>query len=153
MRLKEALIDSDLGLPLALLIGQQRDSIVYGEGEGKHVKLLGMLYDYVSVCGCECVCECVCVCGCVCVCVCVCVWVFVCVYVYVCVCVCVCVWCVCGGVYPLCVRCMCCACVQVCVSVCVYQPDPSMVTLTSIYHVCLHVPLSVWRHLFSFEDF
>ena len=151
MRLKEALIDSDLGLPLALLIGQQRDSIVYGEGEGKHVKLLGMLYDYVSVCGCECVCECVCVCGCVCVCVCVCVWVFVCVYVYVCVCVCV--WCVCGGVYPLCVRCMCCACVQVCVSVCVYQPDPSMVTLTSIYHVCLHVPLSVWRHLFSFEDF
>jgi THO complex subunit 2 len=45
-RLKEALIDSDMGLPLALLIGQQRDSIVYGEGEGKHVKLLGMLYDY-----------------------------------------------------------------------------------------------------------
>ena len=47
-RLKETLVDAGLGLPLALLIGQQRDRIVFEDGSNKHVKLVGMLYDYVS---------------------------------------------------------------------------------------------------------
>lgn len=46
-RLKETLVDAGLGLPLALLIGQQRDRIVFEDGSNKHVKLVGMLYDYV----------------------------------------------------------------------------------------------------------
>ena len=41
-------MDAGLGLPLALLIGQQRDRIVFEDGSNKHVKLVGMLYDYVS---------------------------------------------------------------------------------------------------------
>lgn len=41
-------MDAGLGLPLALLIGQQRDRIVFEDGSSKHVKLVGMLYDYVS---------------------------------------------------------------------------------------------------------
>lgn len=40
-------MDAGLGLPLALLIGQQRDRIVFEDGSNKHVKLVGLLYDYV----------------------------------------------------------------------------------------------------------
>ena len=49
-RLREALTDAKLSQPLLLLMAQQRDCIVHVDGETRHLKLVGMLYDNVSVC-------------------------------------------------------------------------------------------------------
>ncbi|GAB6023947.1 THO complex subunit 2 [Chamberlinius hualienensis] len=44
-RLKDALLEQDLAIPLCLLMAQQRNCIVYKEQEGSHLKLVGKLYD------------------------------------------------------------------------------------------------------------
>ncbi|TRY91331.1 hypothetical protein DNTS_030138 [Danionella cerebrum] len=44
-RLKEALLDHELALPLCLLMAQQRNGVVFSEGGEKHLKLVGKLYD------------------------------------------------------------------------------------------------------------
>ncbi|KAG8553731.1 hypothetical protein GDO81_003527 [Engystomops pustulosus] len=44
-RLKDALLDHDLALPLCLLMAQQRNGVVFQEGGEKHLKLVGKLYD------------------------------------------------------------------------------------------------------------
>uniref|UniRef100_A0A673WZW9 THO complex subunit 2 n=1 Tax=Salmo trutta TaxID=8032 RepID=A0A673WZW9_SALTR len=44
-RLKDALLDHDLALPLCLLMAQQRNGVVFLEGGEKHLKLVGKLYD------------------------------------------------------------------------------------------------------------
>jgi hypothetical protein len=49
-RLREALVDANLSIPMLLLMGQQRDCIVYRDGSKRHLKLVGMLFDNVSVC-------------------------------------------------------------------------------------------------------
>lgn len=49
LRLKEALLENDLAIPLLLLMAQQRSSIVYNQTESPHLKLVGKLYDQVSV--------------------------------------------------------------------------------------------------------
>lgn len=49
-RLREALTDAKLSQPLLLLMAQQRDCIVHVDGEARHLKLVGMLYDNVSMC-------------------------------------------------------------------------------------------------------
>lgn len=46
-RLKDALLDHDLALPLCLLMAQQRNGVVFLEGGEKHLKLVGKLYDQV----------------------------------------------------------------------------------------------------------
>ena len=46
-RLRETLVGSQLGIPLCLLMGQQRDSIIFREGIDRHLKLAGQLYDHV----------------------------------------------------------------------------------------------------------
>ncbi len=48
-RLREALVDAKLSHPLLLLMAQQRDCIVHVDGESRHLKLVGMLYDNVRV--------------------------------------------------------------------------------------------------------
>lgn len=48
-RLREALVDANLSIPMLLLMGQQRDCIVYRDGSKRHLKLVGMLFDNVSV--------------------------------------------------------------------------------------------------------
>lgn len=45
MRLKDALIDSNLAVPLCLLMAQQRNCVVYRETEHSHLKLVGKLFD------------------------------------------------------------------------------------------------------------
>ncbi|XP_063606637.1 THO complex subunit 2-like [Penaeus indicus] len=45
LRLKEALLENDLAIPLLLLMAQQRSSIVYNQTESPHLKLVGKLYD------------------------------------------------------------------------------------------------------------
>ena len=47
-RLREALVDANLSIPMLLLMGQQRDCIVYRDGSKRHLKLVGMLFDNVS---------------------------------------------------------------------------------------------------------
>ena len=47
-RLKEALLDHDLALPLCLLMAQQRNGVIFQEGGEKHLKLVGKLYDQAS---------------------------------------------------------------------------------------------------------
>lgn len=47
-RLKDALLDHDLALPLCLLMAQQRNGVVFQEGGEKHLKLVGKLYDQAS---------------------------------------------------------------------------------------------------------
>ena len=47
-RLREALVDAHLGLPLFLLMAQQRDGIVFRDGALRHLKLVGNLFDNVS---------------------------------------------------------------------------------------------------------
>ena len=47
-RLKDALLDHELALPLCLLMAQQRNGVVFLEGGEKHLKLVGKLYDQVS---------------------------------------------------------------------------------------------------------
>ncbi|KAK2490112.1 hypothetical protein MC885_011648 [Smutsia gigantea] len=44
-RLKDALLDHDLALPLCLLMAQQRNRVIFQEGGEKHLKLVGKLYD------------------------------------------------------------------------------------------------------------
>ncbi|XP_066928394.1 THO complex subunit 2-like [Clytia hemisphaerica] len=44
-RLRDALIEGNLTIPLCLLIAQQRNAIVYVEQEAGHLKLVGKLYD------------------------------------------------------------------------------------------------------------
>lgn len=46
-RLKDALLDHELALPLCLLMAQQRNGVVFLEGGEKHLKLVGHLYDQV----------------------------------------------------------------------------------------------------------
>lgn len=46
-RLKDALLDHELALPLCLLMAQQRNGVVFLEGGEKHLKLVGKLYDQV----------------------------------------------------------------------------------------------------------
>ena len=48
-RLREALVDTDLSLPLCLLMAQQRDCIVYKEASNRHLKLVCNLLDHVSL--------------------------------------------------------------------------------------------------------
>ncbi|XP_063849502.1 THO complex subunit 2-like isoform X3 [Scylla paramamosain] len=45
VRLKEALLEHDLAIPLLLLTAQQRSSVVYNQTESPHLKLVGKLYD------------------------------------------------------------------------------------------------------------
>lgn len=48
-RLKDALIDNDLAVPLCLLMAQQRNCVVYQETESvSHLKLVGKLFDQVN---------------------------------------------------------------------------------------------------------
>ncbi|XP_041931252.1 THO complex subunit 2 [Alosa sapidissima] len=47
-RLKDALLEHELALPLCLLMAQQRNGVVFSEGGEKHLKLVGKLYDQVS---------------------------------------------------------------------------------------------------------
>ncbi len=49
-RLREALAEAHLSLPLLLLMAQQRDCIVYKEGSNRHLKLVSRLYDHVCTC-------------------------------------------------------------------------------------------------------
>ena len=49
-RLREALVDANLSVPLCLLMAQQRDCIIFREGGNRHLKLVGTLYDNVSQC-------------------------------------------------------------------------------------------------------
>ena len=46
-RLKDALIDNNLAVPLCLLMAQQRNCVVYQETENSHLKLVGKLFDQV----------------------------------------------------------------------------------------------------------
>ena len=48
-RLKDALIDNKLAVPICLLMAQQRNCVVYQETEDSHLKLVGMLFDQVSL--------------------------------------------------------------------------------------------------------
>lgn len=45
MRLRDALMEGQLTIPLCLLIAQQRNAIVYVEEQKRHLKLIGKLYD------------------------------------------------------------------------------------------------------------
>ncbi|TKC35893.1 hypothetical protein EI555_016216, partial [Monodon monoceros] len=47
-RLKDALLDHDLALPLCLLMAQQRNGVIFQEGGEKHLKLVGKLYDQAT---------------------------------------------------------------------------------------------------------
>lgn len=47
MRLRDALMEGKLTIPLCLLIAQQRNAIVYVEEQERHLKLIGKLYDQV----------------------------------------------------------------------------------------------------------
>lgn len=47
-RLKDALLEHGLALSLCLLMAQQRDGVVYKEGNERHLKLTGKLYDQVT---------------------------------------------------------------------------------------------------------
>uniref|UniRef100_T1IQC9 THO complex subunit 2 n=1 Tax=Strigamia maritima TaxID=126957 RepID=T1IQC9_STRMM len=44
-RLKDALLEQDLAIPLCILMAQQRNCVIYKEQESCHVKLVGKLYD------------------------------------------------------------------------------------------------------------
>ncbi|KAH9373714.1 hypothetical protein HPB48_018641 [Haemaphysalis longicornis] len=44
-RLKEALLEQDLALPLCLLMAQQKNCILFRDQEASHLKLVGKLYD------------------------------------------------------------------------------------------------------------
>ena len=45
MRLKDALLESNLAMPLCILIAQQRNCIVFEDQDHGHLKLIGKLYD------------------------------------------------------------------------------------------------------------
>ena len=50
-RLREALVEFDLAIPLCILMAHQRNAIVFQESVGgedkRHIKLVGKLYDQV----------------------------------------------------------------------------------------------------------
>lgn len=46
-RLKDALLENHLAMPLCILMAQQRHCILYREQEHSHLKLVGKLYDQV----------------------------------------------------------------------------------------------------------
>ena len=50
VRLKDALLEHDLAIPLCLLIAQQRNSIIFIKDaeDNRHIKLIGKLYDQVN---------------------------------------------------------------------------------------------------------
>lgn len=48
MRLKDALLENNLAMPLCVLMAQQRNCILFKEQEHSHLKLVGKLYDQVS---------------------------------------------------------------------------------------------------------
>jgi THO complex subunit 2 len=48
MKLRDALINSDLAVPLSILIAQQRGSILYKTATN-HLYLIGDLYDKVTL--------------------------------------------------------------------------------------------------------
>lgn len=50
-RLKEALIENKVIMPLVFLMAQQRDAILYLDDPERHVKTAGRLYDQVRVLG------------------------------------------------------------------------------------------------------
>ncbi|RWS26655.1 THO complex subunit 2-like isoform X1 [Leptotrombidium deliense] len=45
VRLKDALLESNLAMPLCILMAQQRNCVLYCEQEHSHLKLVGKLYD------------------------------------------------------------------------------------------------------------
>lgn len=47
IRLKDALLENHLAMPLCILMAQQRHCILYREQEHSHLKLVGKLYDQV----------------------------------------------------------------------------------------------------------
>ncbi len=47
-RLRDALIEGKLTIPLCLLIAQQRNGIVFVEDTSRHLKLVGKIYDQVK---------------------------------------------------------------------------------------------------------
>lgn len=47
-RLKDALLEQNLAMPLCILMAQQRNCILYKEGRHQHLKLVGRLYDQVG---------------------------------------------------------------------------------------------------------
>lgn len=47
LRLKEALMENNLAMPLCMLMAQQRNCILFKEQEHSHLKLVGKLYDQV----------------------------------------------------------------------------------------------------------
>lgn len=48
-RLKDALLDHDLALPLCLLMAQQRNGVIFQEGGEKHLKLVGSYMTSVMI--------------------------------------------------------------------------------------------------------
>lgn len=59
VRLKHTLLESNLAMPLCILMAQQRNCILFSEQKHSHIKLVGKLYDQVSVyysCTCVSVC-------------------------------------------------------------------------------------------------
>ena len=48
LRLKDALLEANLAMPLCMLMAQQRNCILFKEQEHSHLKLVGKLYDQVS---------------------------------------------------------------------------------------------------------
>lgn len=47
IRLKDALLENNLAMPLCILMAQQRNWILFHEQEHSHLKLIGKLYDHV----------------------------------------------------------------------------------------------------------
>ena len=47
-RLRDALIEGKLTIPLCLLIAQQRNGIVFVEDTTRHLKLVGKIFDQVN---------------------------------------------------------------------------------------------------------
>ena len=48
VRLKHTLLESNLAMPLCILMAQQRNCILFSEQKHSHIKLVGKLYDQVS---------------------------------------------------------------------------------------------------------
>lgn len=47
--MKDTLLEHDLALSLCLLMAQQRDGVIFHESAAGHLKLVGKLYDQVSI--------------------------------------------------------------------------------------------------------
>lgn len=46
-RLRDSLLSENLAVPLCLLLGQQREKIIFGTSNDIHIKVIGKLYDQV----------------------------------------------------------------------------------------------------------